>query len=393
MRRLWELLPSGLAGVFRPKVDDVTSEVMREIQRALPAYAGHLEGEFGSTAAAGVQQAIHHFLDRLGNPAAGYDDRGRVFHRLGRHEMQQGRSLDMLQTAYRVGARVSWRRASEVGTRAGIPVATLCLLAEALFAYIDELSALSIEGYAAAQTEATGTLERRRRRLMDLILADPPTAPQSLADFAATAHWAVPERVIAVAMEPADDASEPAQPSFGDDVLVNFEDGAPCLVLPDPGPHRHPALVAGLSHWQSAIGPAVALRDARHSLRCARQALELVRRGVLPAKRVTHCDRHLFELCLFSDAPLTDELVTSALAPLDELPPRQHRKLAGTLLAWLETRGNVREVSRRLQMHPQTVRSHIQQLEGLFGSGLDDPAHRFDLVLALRAARYGTRAG
>ncbi|GAA2796274.1 helix-turn-helix domain-containing protein [Saccharopolyspora taberi] len=377
--RLWELLPGGLAGVFRPTVAEATAEVMREIQLALPEYAGWLEGEFGDAVATGVQHAIHHFLDRLGGPAAGYEDRGRIFHLLGRNEMQQGRSLDMLQRAYRVGARVAWQRVSAIGIRAGIPSSTLCLLAEAIFAYIDELSALSIEGYAAAQAEASGTLERRRRRLLDLILASPPTPPETIAEFAATAHWPVPDRVVAVALEPAGDR---ALPNLGDDVLTNMEDATPCLVIP----HRSPAPDRALAGWQAAIGPAVPLGEARESLRCARQALELMRRGVLPSETVLHCDQHLFALCLHRDSFLLDELVSTALAPLAPLSPKQQRKLSSTLLVWLETRGNVREVATRLGMHPQTVRSHLQQLEGLFGSRLSEPRDRFDLMLALRAS-------
>ncbi|WP_246155388.1 PucR family transcriptional regulator [Saccharopolyspora hirsuta] len=380
-RRLWELLPSGLAGVFRPKVADVTGEVVREIQQSLPEYTGRLEGEFGSTVALGVQQAIHHFLDRLGNPAQGHEDRSRVFYQLGRHEMQQGRSLDMLQRAYRVGARIAWRRTSSVGIRAGIPVSTLCLLAEAIFAYIDELSALSIAGYTAAQAEATGTLQRRRRRLLDLILASPPSAPHVLAECAESARWPLPDRVVAVALEPVED--DAAVPALGDGVLVNFEDAAPCLVAP----HRSPVLAQGVPGWHAAVGPATQIRHASDSLRCARRALDLARHGVLPSAPVLHCDQHLLELCLFDDPLLLGELVSATLAPLAPLAAKQQRKLSETLLVWLEARGNVREVAQRLSLHPQTVRSRLQQLEDLFGPRLQDPLHRFDLMLALRARR------
>ena len=75
---------------------------------------------------------------------------------LGRGEMRAGRSLDALLAAYRLGARVAWRRFAAAGERAGLPPHTLYALAEAIFAYIDELSADSIEGYAREQAAAAG---------------------------------------------------------------------------------------------------------------------------------------------------------------------------------------------------------------------------------------------
>ena len=96
---------------------------------------------------------------------------------LGRGEMRAGRSLDALLAAYRLGARVAWRRLAAAGERAGLPPHTLYTLAEAIFAYIDELSADSIEGYAREQAAAAGALQRRRQRLAALLVQEPPAAP------------------------------------------------------------------------------------------------------------------------------------------------------------------------------------------------------------------------
>ena len=75
---------------------------------------------------------------------------------LGRGEMRAGRSLDALLAAYRLGARVAWRRLAAAGEAAGLEPRTLYLLAESIFAYIDELSGESIEGYAMEQAAAAG---------------------------------------------------------------------------------------------------------------------------------------------------------------------------------------------------------------------------------------------
>ena len=62
--------------------------------------------------------------------------------------MRAGRSLDSLLSAYRMGARVAWRRFAAAGVAAGFEPDTLYLLAESIFAYIDVLSAESAEGHA-----------------------------------------------------------------------------------------------------------------------------------------------------------------------------------------------------------------------------------------------------
>jgi len=73
---------------------------------------------------------------------------------LGRGEYHAGRSLDALLAAYRVGARLAWRRFVETGREAGLAPEVLYDLGEAIFAYIDEISAESADGYAQEQSAA-----------------------------------------------------------------------------------------------------------------------------------------------------------------------------------------------------------------------------------------------
>ncbi|WIV61581.1 PucR family transcriptional regulator [Amycolatopsis nalaikhensis] len=373
--QLWAMLPRELAAVFRPRMLDVADEVLREIQRTIPDYARPLDGAFGKALRAGVQAAILQFIDRIAASGPLPDERRKVFVGLGVHELAQGRNLDVLQAAYRVGARVTWRRMAEVGTRAGVPSATLCLLAEAIFAYIDELSALSIEGHAAAQARAAGALERRRRRLLDLLLADPPSPSRTVQEAAAAAEWPLPHRLVAVALDGPADVS-------GLDALEDLEDGTPRLLLPAPS-DRAP-LTAALAGHRAAVGPPVPPRQAGRSLATAQEALRLVP-DVLPDEPLTWCEDHLATLWLRKEPFLAAEVTRRRLGPLTALTPKQYNRLAGTLLAWLETCGNVREVADRLAIHPQTVRARAQELEALFADSLRDPDDRFEMILALRA--------
>ncbi|RSM53152.1 transcriptional regulator [Amycolatopsis sp. WAC 01376] len=380
--QLWALLPRELATVFRPVLADVAGEVVREIQRTIPDYARPLDGAFGKALKTGVQMAFLQFVERIGNPEAPSEDRRSVFLSLGVQEFQQGRNVDVLQAAYRVGARVTWRRVAEAGRRAGVPSATLCLLAEAIFAYIDELSALSVEGHAEAREKAAGALERRRHRLMELLLAEPPTPPDVIKHAADLARWQLPDLLVAVALEQSPDET----PAVASTALADFETTSPCLLLPAPEPDDREQFAEALAGRRAAIGPAVPPAFAARSLRAAREALRLVDSGALLDEPVTWCVDHLSRLWLLKEPFLAAELVRERLGPLTGLTGKQHSRLAGTLLAWLETCGNVREVAERLAVHPQTVRSRAQELETLFADGLRDPERRFEMILALRAA-------
>ncbi|SED48457.1 PucR C-terminal helix-turn-helix domain-containing protein [Amycolatopsis tolypomycina] len=373
--QLWAMLPRELAAVFRPRLLDVADEVLREIQRTIPDYARPLDGAFGKALRAGVQAAILQFIDRIAASGPLPDERRKVFVGLGVHELAQGRNLDVLQAAYRVGARVTWRRMAEVGTRAGVPSATLCLLAEAIFAYIDELSALSIEGHAAAQARAAGALERRRRRLLDLLLADPPSPSRTVQEAATAAEWPLPHRLVAVALDGPADVT-------GLNALEDLEDGTPRLLLPAPADRG--ALTTALAGHRAAVGPPVPPRQAARSLATAQEALRLAA-DVLPDEPLTWCEDHLATLWLRKEPFLATEVSRRRLAPLTALTPKQYNRLAGTLLAWLETCGNVREVAERLAIHPQTVRARAQELETLFADHLRNPDSRFEMILALRA--------
>ncbi|SFI68550.1 PucR C-terminal helix-turn-helix domain-containing protein [Amycolatopsis regifaucium] len=367
--------------MFRPVLADVAGEVVREIQRTIPDYARPLDGAFGKALKTGVQMAFLQFLERIGNPEAPSEDRRSVFLSLGVQEFHQGRNVDVLQAAYRVGARVTWRRVAEAGRRTGVPSATLCLLAEAIFAYIDELSALSVEGHAEAREKAAGALERRRHRLMELLLAEPPSPPDVVKHAADLARWQLPELLVAVALDqPSDEA-----PAAASSALADFESSSPCLLVPAPEPDEREQFAESLAGWRAAIGPAVPPAFAARSLRAAREALRLVESGALADEPVTWCVDHLSRLWLLKEPFLAAELVRERLGPLTGLTGKQHTRLAGTLLAWLETCGNVREVAERLAVHPQTVRSRAQELETLFADGLRDPERRFEMILALRA--------
>lgn len=384
--KMWRMIPPELAHKLRPMAPHLVKAAVLEIQRAVPAYAQPLDGKFREVLVGAVDMAVVKCFDNILDPNAQQADWEAAFRYAGRVEFLEGRTMDSLQTAVRVGARVVWRQLSAAGRSVGIPHDVLFALADAIFAWVDELCTAAIAGYTAAQARSTGALERRRRQLLKMILSDPPVARQSLADLAGVTDWELPQRVAVISLEYREDQHRLPATALGPEVLVDLESTEPCLVVADP--ERHLArLEKELRGRRAAVGPTVALGDAILSLRCARKAMALVHRGVLPDKNITLCAEHLSTLALMSDEFLVSHLTGRVLVPFENLTAKQRERLESTLLAWLETRGGINEIATRLDVHPQTVRYRMHQLEQLLGDRLADPEERLSLEIALRYRR------
>jgi hypothetical protein len=374
----WHELPSDIAGVLRPALSDAADEIIEAV-RTVPAYARPLEGPFGAGIRAGVQEALRHFLAEIeaGGPVARSD----VYSALGRGEMRAGRSLDSLLSAYRVGARVAWRRFAAAGVRAGLEPETLYLLAESIFAYIDVLSAESAEGHALEQSAAAGEAELRRRRLVRTLVRDPPADPSAVEAAASDAGWPLPRMLAVVAI--AGEQRDAAASRLPADTIYETVGELTCAVVPDPdGPRRRAAIERAVleAGATAGLGTTVDWAEATLSFARARAALELA--DVAPALLVA---RDLAgELLLRSDPRLAAELASDRLAPLSELSAGSRTRLVQTLRAWLAEQGRLGAVAQRLGVHPQTARYRLARLRELFGEALDDPEARFELELALR---------
>jgi DNA-binding PucR family transcriptional regulator len=98
-------------------------------------------------------------------------------------------------------------------------------------------------------------------------------------------------------------------------------------------------------------------------------------------------------MLLSSDWALVEQLADREFAAVRELTPHRRSRLIETLEAWLEARGSAAKIAERLQVHPQTVRYRMRQLEQSLGEQLDDPDSRFAMELVLRARRLHERAG
>ncbi len=360
----------------RESLAAIADAVVAAIQGEVPEYARPLGGAFGRTIRQGTEIALRAFVGEQADAAS-----DAVYRRLGAGEYHAGRSLDALQSAYRVGARVAWRQISDLAATAGASAGAQRNLAEAMFAYIDRLAGESVEGYAEAQLSEAGDLDRRRAELAGLLLAGAGAEDPELVRAADAARWPLPASVacLAVAGERADQAwrrlsGEPLSLRSGGERIA--------IVVPDPyALGREAARIVERLGVCVGVGPNVGLGETRGSLRLATRALDLA----TARSPLVVAERRLAEIALAAAPEITSALRERLLAPLAGETPASRERLEATLLQWLRHRGAQRAVAAELSIHPQTVRYRMSRLRDLLGDLLDEPDTRFALELALRA--------
>ena len=370
---------SSTAEALRPALDGVAEEIIAAIRTEVPEYARPLTGAFGRDVRRGVEVALRRFVDGLERPRGAGDREREVYVALGRGEARAGRSLDALLAAYRVGARVSWRRVVEAGTAGGLSPETLYDIGEAIFAYIDAISAESVEGYAGEQSRTAGERERRRRALALLLAADPPAAPERIRAEAERADWRLPDRVVALVA-----GAEQAHHLPADALTLSDDDQVVAFVGDPDGPGRRKELARAAP---AAVGPAVPWPDAHRSLARARAVRALQHAGKLAPDELVDAEQHLDALLVHAAPELGAERAARVLAPLTGEKPAARERLLATLRAWVDDPGQPQRMAAALGVHPQTVRYRLKRLRELLPPGaLDDPDERFRLALALRAS-------
>ncbi|SDT78852.1 PucR C-terminal helix-turn-helix domain-containing protein [Streptomyces sp. TLI_053] len=354
---------------LRAALGTTADEVVQAIIDEVPPYANALSGRMGVTIRRAVRTALGHYLDLASGSTTG-GDAGDAAYELGRGEVRDGRSMDALLSAYRVGARVAWRSLAAGAVPAGLPAAEVARFAELTFAYIDELSAASAAGHADELAARGRVRERHLEQLARDLLAD--ANPDVLLATAQRAGWPPPGSLTAVLL--AADQARPAHRSLDPNTLVldDLPDASGVLLVPDAD-RSH--LLRQLTDRTAVVGPA--LPWTRVSASYARAARA---RSLSPDIRDT--EDHLPELVLSADPEAFADLRARALAPLHTLPPATARRLEETLRAWLLHQGRRDEVAAALFVHPQTVRYRMSQLRELFPD-LGSPQRVLELTLAV----------
>ncbi len=387
-REPWRSLPAEIADVIEPELEATTDEILATIAREVPDYARPLEGSFGRGVRTGVTEALRQFVELIRSPSGERGPGREVYVALGSGELRQGRTLDALQSAYRVGARVAWRRLAAAATRAGVEPDVLSLLAESIFAYIETLSADSVEGYAEARTQLEGERRGRRRALVAALVREPPADDADLRAAAEAVAWRMPRTAAALACD--EDQLERLATRLPADALAAVLDGVGCAIVPDPdGPGRPSQIeraigTAGMGA-RVVLGPTGEAGSLAASWSLARATLRAVEGGAIDTPGLVRVDDVLTKLLLFENTGLAERIATRWLTPLAALTPKARRRMEETALVYMQQRGNAAAMARALGVHPQTARYRLRGLRELLGDAIEDPDARFEIELALRA--------
>ncbi len=263
-------LPAQAVTEMRADLASVADRVVAAIIAEVPSYDDALTGSMGENIRNAVQLALGGFLSLAGG-RRGADPRTPTApsvegaYQLGRGEARSGRTTDALLSAYRIGARVSWREMSTTAVRAGMDAETLGGFAELVFAFIDELSASS----AAGHTDELATTGRVRQRLLERLaghLLDG-VSEEAARDAAQVAEWAPPTTLTAVLVPQAQ--LRPVLTAVSGATLALPEapgvEEAGLLLVPDAHGRGRGALLRAVEGREAVVGPARPWLEVRAS--------------------------------------------------------------------------------------------------------------------------------
>ncbi len=349
-------LPADFVRDVRSQIPHVAEVTVATVAAEVPAYAPATQDPFRAELESGVRMAFEGFAGLLTEGdglALDRIRRGAVA--LGRTEARRRRGIGALLTAYQVGTGVHWQEVSQVALQHRLGAVTMTELAGLIFAFNEQLSAASVEGYA---TE-TSTRERNRELLAEALLAGVPSE-----GMMTRAGWTAPETVTCVLVEPRDAAT--VLGAYPDSLQTPVDDLVAVLV-PEAG---RAVLVHAIAGLDAVAGPTVPWQRASASFERAAALAKVV------AARPLDTEAHLVDLVLTGE-PLAD-LRQQVLEPLQDRPA-----LIETLRAWLLNVGRRDAVAAQLFVHPQTVRYRMGQIREAYGDRLNDPEEVLRLVVAL----------
>ncbi|WP_344448404.1 helix-turn-helix domain-containing protein [Actinocorallia aurantiaca] len=387
----WRNVPREEAGWMRPHLPALRRVMVKGVQQHVPEYARPGDLVYEEIVERAVGHAMEHFVELIADPDISWKDVHQVYFDVGYGEAVEGRSLEHLQNAMRVTSRIAWRHLSVEADRLGKSRSLIAILAEANFAFLDELVSAAAQGYARAREKAAGEREQRRNRLLSLLLADPPVPPEVLREQSALAGWPLPQRLAVVVLLPRQGSGGESPAGLPPHLLSGHDQGTLCLVMPDAdGPGRVDELASALGGWTGAIGPSVPVEQAGTSLRWARRTLDLLTSGVVSGKSgrrsglLVRAEEHLSALLLQEGGALPSLVAARRLAPLTRAGEKQGLRLAFTLLECLKNGFNATGAAAALCVHPQTVRYRLGQLQEIFDFDFENPEFRLELMLLLQ---------
>lgn len=253
--------------------------------------------------------------------------------------------------------------------------------------------------YLSAQDRERGDLARRRRELVDLLLAPPPSglapvAVRQLGDYGVRAGE--PFRILVGTGSDASlrDFDHRLELDFGLALLRTRVEGEVVCIVPErafvqierelegPGTRRRGGLLVGHS-------------PALHMLDIVPEEFALVQR-VLDAARKSEHPRTLVSLLSYGAIGAflsrvtiepTKQAIADTIGPLIDYDREHRTALCDTAAAYLDAGHSVARAAERLLVHENTVRQRLERIEALLGEGWSLGQQGLDHHIMLAANR------
>lgn len=373
--RPWAQLDSHLQPVLQQVLSSARDATLDAIADEVPSYSDLAAEPVSANVRTGVDIALAQFITLIGQDKVALDHQAHLlYRRLGAGEWRNGRSLETLLAAFRTGARVCWSHFAAASVAAGLNAHELTILAEAIFVYIDELSAASAAGHAEAQSQDFSHRQAQRAKLASLIISGAGESTAAL-EIATDLGVYLPARI---------------RVACGRDELTAFNMGLDSaqVLITSMAEFSAAVLLAEPRSWRPstrvAVGSLVELSGAETSWAQAQRLLSLWPKSVAAeVELVRLADFHLVELVLAADSTTLLQLCDQQLEKITQLTSQKRLELSHTMLLWLLTGQDRAATAVALGVHPQTVSYRINRLRELLPQAWASPHQQLAVVVAL----------
>ena len=212
-----------------------------------------------------------------------------------------------------------------------VDTAELVSLAEAIFVYIDELSAASAQGHSSQAGLRDVLRSRLAQALLDGKALTDPVGLQAAATPRAGCCRAVGRGVVPIAS-----GREPTAPKTCWRWWRPRSPGDPARPVGPRAPTSPGTCMGGIAGVRGLVRPPA---EAPISLAHARRVQRLVAQGRVPDTRVVAAADHLAELVAAADSEPLAELASRVTAPLPTGSPPSGRRWSRRCRSWLAFQG------------------------------------------------------
>ncbi|MFE3457067.1 PucR family transcriptional regulator [Nocardiopsis aegyptia] len=363
----------------------LVDRIVAEVYERVPAYQALHESQLSEVRAIAAW-LVTRSLELWAAGASGLapEDVARL-RGVGRARAADGRSIDAVVRAHRVGSAAAVRLVAEAAADR-LDAADVFALSELWLTAIDQISESLSVGHTEAARMLDADVERARRTFLDDLLIGRQSSRGAVRDRARILGITPPDPAVLVVAEPAPDPAgamallDLIEPTGADPLLTTRAGRAVLLVAPADA--AQVTAVLGGRPWRGCALAPRALTGMSAAYRLADDALETAPPHAFGEQGVLG-EADACVLALLNGGPVTPEAVRRAA--LGPLLSDAHSHLLETLRAYFRA-GAATTAADALHVHPQTLRYRLRQVRELTGHDPHRPWPRFVLETACAIA-------